>query len=653
MTAAPRGPLRAGERVLLVDSKKRRHLVVLSDGGEFHTHAGVLAHDDLIGRDDGALVRTARGARLTAVRPTLGEYVLEMPRGAQVIYPKDLGPILVLGDVFPGAHVLESGLGSGALTTALLRAIGPTGRVTGYEIRDDFAKRAAANVEGFLGEDVPLVVEVRDVYAGIDETGLDRVFLDLPEPWRVVSHAAGSSPPRRDHSLVPTDDPAGGEALRGARRLCVRHGRDGRGAAAGVARRWSVGAPRSPDGRPHGLPHRGSAPRRRRRVNLLDVGVIVAATAAGIGGWRLGLVARVLGWTGVVAGLAIGIQLVPRVVTWLGGESADDRVTVALVFLVLVASIGQGVGLAVGMVLPRLRPPTPRFESADRAGGAVVGVVGVLALVWMVIPSLATAQGWPARAARGSFVIDALDAFAPAPPGRFAAWGRAISEAPYPAALGTLEEPPDPGTPPVTGVPPEVDRAVRASVVKVTGSACSQIQEGSGWVAAPSLVVTNAHVVAGEAATEVVDDSGAVHDATVVAFDAVRDLAVLSVPGLTAPAIPLGPGEEGDLGAFYGHPGGDDLRAAPARIGEEITAVGTDIYRTAESRRQVFVVAAELHPGDSGGPLVDGSGTVVAVAFAIDPGDPGTAYALTDAEVRVVLDTTGDAPVSTGACLVG
>jgi tRNA (adenine57-N1/adenine58-N1)-methyltransferase len=134
-------------------------------------------------------LHTTRNARLVAVRPTLAEYVLEMPRGAQVIYPKDLGPILILADVFPGARILESGMGSGALTTALLRAIGPTGRVTGYEIRDDFRDRAVANVHGFLGTDVPLDAHVRDVYEGIDERDLDRVVLDLPEPWRVVKHA--------------------------------------------------------------------------------------------------------------------------------------------------------------------------------------------------------------------------------------------------------------------------------------------------------------------------------------------------------------------------------------------------------------------------------------------------------------------------------
>ena len=175
--------------MLLVDHKKRRHLVTLEVGGQFHTHAGIVAHDDLIGHPDGTTVHTSRGARLVAVRPTLAEYVLEMPRGAQVIYPKDLGPILVLADVFPGARILESGVGSGALTTALLRAIGPTGHVTGYEIRDDFAQRAIENVHGFLGEDVPLDVEVRDVYEGIEERDLDRIVLDLPEPWRVVKHA--------------------------------------------------------------------------------------------------------------------------------------------------------------------------------------------------------------------------------------------------------------------------------------------------------------------------------------------------------------------------------------------------------------------------------------------------------------------------------
>jgi tRNA (adenine57-N1/adenine58-N1)-methyltransferase catalytic subunit len=182
-------PFQDGEQVLLIDTRGKRHLVFLRKSETFHSDRGWVPHDSIIGQSEGSWVRSSMGLRHLAVRPTLAEYVLEMPRGAQVIYPKDLGPILILADVFPGAKVLESGVGSGALTLALLRAVGSTGLVTGYEIRDDFARRAQANVEGFLGSDVPLTVEVRDIYEGIELTDIDRVLLDLPEPWRVVKHA--------------------------------------------------------------------------------------------------------------------------------------------------------------------------------------------------------------------------------------------------------------------------------------------------------------------------------------------------------------------------------------------------------------------------------------------------------------------------------
>ncbi len=181
-------PFTAGERILLFDSKGRRYLVSLAEGGEFHTHSGPVAHAELIGAEEGVTVRSSRGARYVAVRPTLAEVVLKMPRGAQVIYPKDLGPILILADIFPGARVFESGLGSGALSMALLRA---GAEITGYELREDFATRARANVAGFLGPEAleRYHVSVRDAYEGIDESGFDRMVLDLPEPWRVVKAA--------------------------------------------------------------------------------------------------------------------------------------------------------------------------------------------------------------------------------------------------------------------------------------------------------------------------------------------------------------------------------------------------------------------------------------------------------------------------------
>ncbi|MDH3681280.1 MAG: tRNA (adenine-N1)-methyltransferase [Acidimicrobiia bacterium] len=181
-------PFAIGELVLLIDHKKRRYLITLADDDEFQSHAGVLPHAELVGRAEGVEVATTRGQRFRAFRPTLSDFVLSMPRGAQVIYPKDLGPILMLADIGPGVRVLESGVGSGALSMAMLRA---GADIVGYELREDFASRAAKNVRAFLGAELAnrYRVELRDTYDGIDETRLDRVVLDLPEPWRVVPHA--------------------------------------------------------------------------------------------------------------------------------------------------------------------------------------------------------------------------------------------------------------------------------------------------------------------------------------------------------------------------------------------------------------------------------------------------------------------------------
>ena len=177
-----------GDKVLLIDNKDRRYLITLSEGGEFHSHTGVIAHAELIGSEEGSTYRSSRGSRFTALRPTLSDFVLKMPRGAQVIYPKDLGPLLLIADIHPGVRVLESGVGSGALSMAMLRA---GAEIVGYELRDEFAERAIANVRGFLGDEYAghYRVEMRNTYDGIDETGLDRVVLDLPEPWQVVKHA--------------------------------------------------------------------------------------------------------------------------------------------------------------------------------------------------------------------------------------------------------------------------------------------------------------------------------------------------------------------------------------------------------------------------------------------------------------------------------
>ncbi len=171
---------------MLVDAKERHYLITLRAGTSFHTHAGIIVHDEVIGVVDGSTVTGSTGRRFLVVRPTLSEVVLKMPRGAQVIYPKDLAAIMMLADIAPGVRVLEAGVGSGALSMALLRA---GADVVGYELRQDFANRARSNVIDLIGADAPYRVELRDAYEGIDERDLDRVVLDLAEPWRVLPHA--------------------------------------------------------------------------------------------------------------------------------------------------------------------------------------------------------------------------------------------------------------------------------------------------------------------------------------------------------------------------------------------------------------------------------------------------------------------------------
>lgn len=181
-----------GDRVHLVDRKGRQYALTLKAGEVFQFSGETLAHDDLIGKPDGSLVTLSRGRPMLALRPTLSEYVLKMPRGAQVLYPKDLGVILQWADIYPGARVFEAGTGSGALTMALLRAVGDRGHVISYEAREDFARTAMKNIERYLGPAHNFTLRQRNAYEGIEETDVDRVVLDLPEPWQVIPHAAGA-----------------------------------------------------------------------------------------------------------------------------------------------------------------------------------------------------------------------------------------------------------------------------------------------------------------------------------------------------------------------------------------------------------------------------------------------------------------------------
>jgi tRNA (adenine57-N1/adenine58-N1)-methyltransferase len=182
------GPFAVGDRVQLTDAKGRHYTMLLTGGGEFHTHRGAIAHDAVIGLPEGSVVKSANGDPFLVLRPLLVDYVMSMPRGAQLIYPKDAAQILLEGDIFPGARVLEAGAGSGALTCSLLRAVGPEGRVISYEVRADHAEHARRNVETFSGC-VPdnwrlILSDVADT--DLPDGSVDRVVLDMLAPWEVL-----------------------------------------------------------------------------------------------------------------------------------------------------------------------------------------------------------------------------------------------------------------------------------------------------------------------------------------------------------------------------------------------------------------------------------------------------------------------------------
>jgi S1-C subfamily serine protease len=388
-------------------------------------------------------------------------------------------------------------------------------------------------------------------------------------------------------------------------------------------------------------------------VNALDLIILAAMVGAGYAGYRLGFVARAVSWIGLVIGLVVAVAVVDDLVNALADEPAATRLVAALAFVVILGTTGQLVGFVVSAAIAERMPPRPAIPRGDRIAGAVTGVLGVFVVVWLLSPALTSAPGWTARAARSSSIVRFVDRVGPDPPPGSEALGRLVAEAPFPEVFEPFEGPGDIGSVPVTTLPASVVARVAPAVVKVEGQACDQIQNGSGYVLAEEVVLTNAHVVAGESATVVQTEDGRELGARVVAFDPMQDLAALAVPGLDLQPLPEGSGERGTTGAVFGHPQGGVLRQAPARVDAVSPAQGRDIYGDQVTRRLVFVLAAALEPGDSGAPFVDRQGRVIGIAFAIQAGRDDVAYALTDAEIEPFVDTADlDGPaVPTGDCL--
>jgi S1-C subfamily serine protease len=382
-------------------------------------------------------------------------------------------------------------------------------------------------------------------------------------------------------------------------------------------------------------------------MDTLDVVVVLLAVMAGIGGYRMGFVARAASWAGMALGIVLAVKLLPSL-----ASSEVDPQRLLLLGLVVVfagAIFGQLIGLVVGAQL-RTVIPSGNPQAFDRAGGAAAGVVGVLVGYWLLLPVLAQTPQWPAQQARNSAIASFIHDYFPEAPDTTQALRRVLG----PRVFEGFGPAPSIGAPPAaSGLSQETANQVARSTVKIEAPACSRVQEGSGSVVGPDLIATNAHVVAGSKAPIVIRDDGDQLDATVVAFDPDRDVAVLRVRRISRPPLPMGSGPfgPGATGAVFGHPFGGDLTLSPFAVAEAVDARGFDIYDQHRTTRHIFVLSSDLAPGDSGGALVDPDGQIEGMAFAIAPDQQGVGYALTLEELQPVLAGDLSKAVGTGPCI--
>lgn len=388
-------------------------------------------------------------------------------------------------------------------------------------------------------------------------------------------------------------------------------------------------------------------------MNSFDLAILLVVATSVVGGYRLGLLVGGTSWVFLVQALVLSTLVLPGVVTFLGGSSSGLRLVLGALFFTTAGFGGHCLGRLVGARFRR-ELPLGSYLGSDRVAGAVVAPLAVVVALWLlVLPFLSGATGLPARLARHSVIARGIDGVFPVAPDTSQALSRLAGPAASPQVFGGLVPSLDTGPPPSDpGLSPQVRDRVLASTVKVEALACRSERDGSGFTAGPELVVTNAHVVAGQSRPTVVRHDGTRLPAVVTVFDPLRDLAVLRVPNLSQPPLPIATGKVGATTAVFGHPDGQaDVRVAPAAIRQQVNALGRDLYALNRIRRNVFVLAARLHPGDSGAGVVNQSGEVVGVAFAIAPDNESTAYALSTAELRPVLERAGAGQADVGPCL--
>ena len=386
----------------------------------------------------------------------------------------------------------------------------------------------------------------------------------------------------------------------------------------------------------------------------IDLLLVVVLLLAALSGWRRGFAMVVLGYAGLLLGLAIGAWAAARVGFFVSAESSVRRVLAAIAVFFLVAAAFHAIGNLLGS---RVRAfMAGRWTSRiDAAGGAVVAFVVAAVALWFIALTVSNLPFSPlAQAVTSSTVLRTIDRYAPRPPAALAQLRALLDRSPFPDVFATLRPPVAPGRPPPSADTAGV-RQAQARTVQIQSRGCGGVLFGTGFPVRPGLVVTNAHVVAGSRGHQVVTRDGARAPATVVFFDPDRDLALLRAPTLAARPLRLGPAARtGQRGAVIGYPGGGRQVVVGARVVSEVTAQGSDIYSRGQAERQVYVLNARIRKGDSGGPVVDLDGRALGVVFAASTASETTGYALTNGELRGALAEAGPAraPVRVGACAV-
>ena len=390
-------------------------------------------------------------------------------------------------------------------------------------------------------------------------------------------------------------------------------------------------------------------------MNLIDLIVVVVVALAAIQGLRLGAIVQVLSFGGFWIGLYLGAILASRTVRWAHAESA--RTTVALVTMLGVAVLCGGVGRVAGNLAFK-RVHRGIAGSVDAALGMVVAVVASLLAAWLLANTLVNSSSLSLNTSIDqSRIIRSLDKVLPAPPSVFSRVQSFLSAQGFPPVFARLA-PASAGPVSLLGNArlQQVVAHAGASTVQIIGDGCGQIQEGSGFVVGPDVVVTNAHVVAGIPHPKVRDRAG-LHATSMLLFDPSYDLAVMRVSGLDEPSLALDSAQvsRGVQAAVLGYPGGGPFTAAPAGITAVFEAEGRDIYGQGLTVRNVYEIQAVVRPGNSGGPLVQPDGQVIGVVFSRSTTNGDIGYALTSPGVlsRVLQAESVRAPVGTGACTPG